>query len=78
MNKIIDLTEAIAKTITTCDACGKSLGGRYLDKAHAMGMYLDDGEDSYGNTMKKEFHTCGEDCSRDLLNKRAEKKAKKS
>ena len=77
MKKIIDLTEAIAKTVTTCDACGKALGGRYVDRPNSMGMYLPDGEDSYGNATSREFHTCGEDCSRDLLNKRAEKKGKK-
>ena len=68
----LDFT-SIAKTVTTCDHCGKQLGGRYVDKPGSISMYLDDGEDSYGNKMTKEHLLCGEKCARDHLNKRANK-----
>jgi len=76
---IIDFSEAIAKTKTTCDACGAALGGRYVDKHGSMSMNLldDSGADGENAQFGKEHHVCNEDCARDLLNKRASKKGKK-
>jgi hypothetical protein len=72
MNKPIeiDFSESLAATTTTCDACGASLGRSYAYKAGAMSFHLSDGEDEYGHPKSKEHHVCGEDCARDLFNKR--------
>jgi hypothetical protein len=56
-----------------CDSCKSviSSGGYYPEKRGSMSFHLknDDGDDS-------EYHTCGENCSRALLNSRHEIKNK--
>ena len=82
---ILDFSEAIAKVQTTCDHCGKPLGGRYMDKKKSMALFLDpeeseDGEEDDNHDLgptQKEHHVCGEKCAHGLLSKRAENRSKK-
>lgn len=72
----IDFSKEIkASCTTTCDGCGKTLGEYYPKVKGSFEIELEDEEkDEYGYAKYRRMHTCGEECLRNLLNKRAGKK----
>ena len=79
MDKIYeaDLPQEIKASLTTkCDNCGKQLGESYARGRDCMQAQLKMGEDQDGYPNYKNHHFCNEDCMRDHLVKRSDKKGK--
>lgn len=65
-----------ASTSTTCDKCGKKLGDSWPISRNTMSAQLHVGQDESGYDQYKSHHFCGEDCMRQHLNDRHDKKSK--
>jgi len=67
---IVDFSEEIkAKTTTTCDACGKTLGSGWAYSKGNISISLPDGKDEMGYDKSKTVHTCDAKCLKSYLNK---------
>lgn len=71
----IDFAEqAKASMSIKCDACSKVLGENWMKGRENMAIALKQGADESGYDTYKTFHACGEDCLREILNKRHKEK----
>ena len=73
----MDATVEIKGSVTTkCDNCGKQLGESWPRGRDTMQAALKMGEDQDGYPQLKNHHFCNEDCMREHLVKRSDKKGK--